>query len=296
MQLRQIVSVVLISSLSALGTITAYQQFVKPLASSSNKEERSSSLQFAKYGEGFTGHNSSPADFTKAASLSLPAVVHINTHSSAKKVSGEGDELLYRMFGIQTNVIPEEKVSGSGVIIREDGYIITNNHVVANEDGSLAEEITVTLSNHKTYKAKLLGRDAAKDIALLKIDDTDLPYLSFGNSDAIQTGQWVLAVGYPLSLEATVTAGIISATGSKPLISGRAGNRSSERSYIQTDAAVNQGSSGGALVNIDGDLIGINAAIFSPTGTYAGYSFAIPASVVKKAVKDILQSTLPKTN
>ncbi|HYK55297.1 MAG TPA: trypsin-like peptidase domain-containing protein, partial [Flavisolibacter sp.] len=164
-------------------------------------------------------------------------------------------------------------------------------HVISDQGGGVAAEINVTLSNRKTYKARVIGRDPSSDIAVLKIDGTKLPFMVYGNSDNIQLGQWVLAVGYPLTLDATVTAGIISATGRSIGINRRQtkGNDTPVESFIQTDAAVNQGNSGGALINTKGELIGINSAILAPSGTYAGYSFAIPVNIIKKIVNDIIQ-------
>ncbi|HMR85772.1 MAG TPA: trypsin-like peptidase domain-containing protein, partial [Niabella sp.] len=180
--------------------------------------------------------------------------------------------------------------SGSGVIISQDGYIVTNNHVISDRDGkSIAPEIKVTLNEgRKTYTAKVVGRDPSTDLAVLKIDATNLPYLIYGNSDNLQLGQWVLAVGYPFNLEATVTAGIISAKGRSIGINSQQ-SESPVESFIQTDAAVNSGNSGGALINTNGELIGINSAILAPGGTYAGYSFAIPSTIVKKIVNDIVK-------
>ncbi|HRN55269.1 MAG TPA: trypsin-like peptidase domain-containing protein, partial [Agriterribacter sp.] len=175
------------------------------------------------------------------------------------------------------------RASGSGVIVSQDGYIITNNHVI---DG--ATEIKVGLNNKTSYTAKLVGSDASSDLAVLKIDAKNLPFLLYGNSDNVQIGQWVLAIGYPLNLETTVTAGIISAKGRTLGLNARRSQTPIE-SFLQTDAAVNQGNSGGALVNTNGELIGINSAIASPTGSYAGYSYAIPVNIVKKIVNDLIQ-------
>ncbi|MCY7310227.1 MAG: trypsin-like peptidase domain-containing protein, partial [Chitinophagaceae bacterium] len=182
----------------------------------------------------------------------------------------------------------EQKASGSGVIISDDGYIITNSHVISDGGQGVADEITVSLSNKKTYKAKLIGRDAGSDIAVLKIEGKGFPFLLYGNSDNVKLGQWVLAIGYPLSLETTVTAGIVSAKGRNIGINRRQSETPIE-SFIQTDAAVNQGNSGGALITNDGQLVGINSAIYAPTGTYAGYSFAIPVNLVKKIVNDLIK-------
>ena len=232
-------------------------------------------------------------DFTKAASIAVPAVVHIKTKIPAKTIGSgneESDNFLSQFFGFEfgPGYVPEQRASGSGVIISDDGYIVTNNHVITDANGNIADEINVTLHNGKTYKAKVIGRSETTDVAVLKINGNHFPYMIFGNSDLLQTGQWVLAVGYPLSLETTVTAGIISATGRNIGFSRQVKNGdSNQRSFIQTDAAVNSGNSGGALINTNSELIGMNSAIISPTGTYAGYSFAIPASTVKKAVKKL---------
>jgi len=176
-----------------------------------------------------------------------------------------------------------QRASGSGVIISEDGYIVTNNHVIEE-----ANEITVTLNNKKQYKAKLMGTDPSSDLALIKIEEKGLNFLLYGNSDNLKLGQWVLAVGYPLNLETTVTAGIVSAKARSLGLNSRKSNSPIE-SFIQTDAAVNQGNSGGALVGPNGELVGIVSAIASPTGAYAGYSYAIPVNIVKKIINDLLQ-------
>jgi S1-C subfamily serine protease len=172
----------------------------------------------------------------------------------------------------------EQIGTGSGVIISEDGYIVTNNHVIKD-----ATELEVTLNNKKAYKAKLIGTDAKMDIALLKIDSEDkLPYSTFADSDQVKVGEWVLAVGNPYNLNSTVTAGIVSAK-------ARNLDTNGIQSFIQTDAAVNPGNSGGALVNTRGELIGINTMISSPTGSYAGYSFAIPSNITRKIIEDIME-------
>ncbi|WP_299672797.1 trypsin-like peptidase domain-containing protein [uncultured Polaribacter sp.] len=214
-------------------------------------------------------------DFTLAAERTVHAVVHVK-NTTVRTQSNPID----LFFGNNNGQRKYEQVgTGSGVIISADGYIVTNNHVI---DGANALEIT--LNNKKKYKAELIGTDAANDIALLKIDaDTDLPYVAFANSDHIKTGEWVLAVGNPYNLTSTVTAGIVSAKGRD-----LEGNRNIE-SFIQTDAAVNPGNSGGALVNIRGELVGINTAISSKTGSFIGYSFAVPSNIAKKVIDDILE-------
>lgn len=177
----------------------------------------------------------------------------------------------------------EQQGSGSGVIISNDGYIVTNNHVVEG-----ADEIKVNLFDNREFKAKLIGTDPSTDLSVIKIDAKDLQFLTFGNSDNVQVGQWVLAVGNPFNLASTVTAGIVSAkTRNINILREKAGNLAIE-SFIQTDAAVNPGNSGGALVDLNGNLIGINSAIATPTGSYAGYSFAIPANLVNKIVRDMI--------
>ncbi len=228
-------------------------------------------------------------DFVKASATVTPAVVHIKTLYT-RASSGAGNPF-FELFGMPQNSAPA-RGSGSGVIITPDGYIVTNNHVIEN-----ASAIAVTLPDKRSYEAKLIGRDPSTDLALVKVEATNLPVVPIGNSDNVQVGEWVLAVGYPLSLNSTVTAGIISAKGRSIGILNRpsqdsyadpsetAANTAIE-SFIQTDAAINPGNSGGALVNTAGQLIGINAAIASQTGSYAGYGFAIPANLMQKVVGD----------
>lgn len=228
-------------------------------------------------------------DLTKAAEKSVHAVVHIQVKMLEQNESE--DNPLDWFFGWPGNGNNQRRyrqqtpqyamASGSGVIISPDGYIVTNNHVVDD-----AVNVQVILNNNRQFKAKVIGRDPNTDIALVKIDATDLPYLSWGNSDALKLGEWVLAVGNPFSLTSTVTAGIVSAK-SRGLGLYRDRDKMGIESFIQTDAAVNRGNSGGALVNVNGDLVGINAAIASETGNYSGYSFAIPSTIARKAVDDI---------
>jgi serine protease Do len=224
-------------------------------------------------------------NFTLAAENSVPAVVHVTTQFTREQPVNP----LYRFFFDER--APQQRQRevegfGSGVIISSDGYIVTNHHVVKQSD-----ELSVTLHNEEDYEAEIVGMDPATDLALLKIDATDLPHLKFGNSQDMKLGEWVLAVGNPFNIGTTVTAGIVSAKGRRTgVLSQRSEeNQLSIESYIQTDAAVNKGNSGGALVNIEGELIGINAAIASPTGTYAGYSFAIPSEIARKVVQDIMK-------
>ena len=231
-------------------------------------------------------------DFTAAATSATPTVVHIKTKIKGSTVSSKSrnpfgdmfgdDDPFFQFFGgPRSYSIPDQQASGSGVIMSADGYIITNNHVV---DG--ASDINITLSNRKSYKGTVIGTDPNTDLAVLKIDATNLPYMMLGNSDDVKLGQWVMAVGYPLNLDVTVTAGIVSAKARS--IGINKSDRAIE-SFIQTDAAVNPGNSGGALINTEGELIGINSAIASPTGSYAGYSYAIPVNIVKKAVNDLIK-------
>ncbi|OFY44082.1 MAG: hypothetical protein A2X18_08160 [Bacteroidetes bacterium GWF2_40_14] len=217
-------------------------------------------------------------DFTFAAETAVKAVVHVK---SVKTGIEQPYSILDFFFGYRApNATPRDEAStGSGVIIKPDGYIVTNNHVI---DG--ASEISVTLDNNSTYKAKVIGADPVTDIALLKIDAQNLPYLSFGDSDGLRLGEWVIAIGNPYNLRSTITAGIVSAKArSMPTMPGEF----KIESFIQTDAAVNPGNSGGALVNTRGELVGINTAIASRTGAFSGYSFAVPSSITKKVVEDL---------
>ena len=298
MKFKQILLIMGISASTAVGSVWTYNKFNdKEIVLGSNEKGVP-----ANYTGFFDGKIASAEgiDLTKAANAAVPAVVHIKTKIPAQKRTnnvpsqrsrGLFDDWFDDFFGNGPNVIPEQRASGSGVLISEDGYIVTNNHVISDGDKGVAGEINVMLHNKKSYKARLIGRDPASDIAVLKIDGNKFPFLLYGNTSNLQLGQWVLAIGYPLTLETTVTAGIISATGRTININRRqtANNDSPVESFIQTDAAVNQGNSGGALVNTNGELIGINSAILAPNGTYAGYSFAIPVNIVKKIVDDIVK-------
>lgn len=217
-------------------------------------------------------------DFTFAAENSVEAVVYVKVLKRSEK-NRETSFLEYFFGGPQFSQPRESINSGSGVILSEDGYIVTNNHVV---DG--AAEVAVTLNNNKQYKATIVGTDPVTDVALLKVDAKNLPVIPMGDSDSLRLGEWVLAIGSPYNLRSTITAGIVSAKGrSLPDLSGEF----KIESFIQTDAAVNPGNSGGALVNARGELVGLNTAIASNTGSYTGYSFAVPAAIVKKIVNDI---------
>ncbi|HEY9195099.1 MAG TPA: Do family serine endopeptidase [Mucilaginibacter sp.] len=257
----------------------------------------------------FTSNPSAPVvsstgslDFTEAAAAVTPAVVYIRTtYSSQGGNSGQDqlEQMFGDMFGQRMRPSGPQMASGSGVIISNDGYIVTNNHVVEK-----ADKITVATNDHRTFQAKVIGTDPSTDLALIKVSATDLPIVKLGNSDDARVGEWVLAVGNPFNLNSTVTAGIISAKGRNIGIIGSEDNDQNPfgrtrnqqttpklnkaiESFIQTDAAINPGNSGGALVNTKGELIGINAAIASHTGSYEGYGFAIPVNLAKKVLNDI---------
>jgi serine protease Do len=302
MKLKHVLFTVMISAVTALVVIWGYGKFTKKNNVYAGQEAGITPSNY-KYA-GLLDGNTPPtgvADFTVPAAAATPAVVHIKTKTNARQVNNNlprtrpnnpfsdlfgDDDMFNQLFGGRSGVVPEQRASGSGVIISEDGYIVTNNHVVQN-----ADELMVTLNNKKTYKAKVVGTDPSYDLAVIKIEATGLPFLLYGNSDELKIGQWVLAIGYPLNLETTVTAGIVSAKarslGLNRDRTGKAGT--GVESFIQTDAAVNQGNSGGALVNTEGKLVGINSAIASPTGSYAGYSYAIPVNIAKKVVDDLIK-------
>ena len=231
-----------------------------------------------------------PVDLTYAADKALPAVVHIKYLQNAKTKTVEVDSNpfgdFFDPFGFfgtpgqggrrqQQVQTPKKEASGSGVIISADGYIVTNNHVVEG-----ADELTVTLNDNREFSANIIGTDKTTDLALIKINGKDLPTLPIGDSDKLRVGEWVLAVGNPFSLNSTVTAGIVSAK-------ARSLGANGVESFIQTDAAINAGNSGGALVNTKGELVGINAMLYSQTGSYSGYGFAIPTTIMNKVVDDI---------
>lgn len=272
--MKKFASLLLISILSGVITLGAYKLFF-------DKEIYIVDQKQAQPNFVATNFNTTPVaaentvDFTAAAETTVHAVVHVKSVTISQSPSNVF-EFFYGGGGT-----PKAQIgSGSGVIISPDGYVVTNNHVIAN-----SSELQVTLNNNRTYKATLVGTDSETDIALLKIEtDDELPYLIFGDSDNIKLGEWVLAVGNPFNLTSTVTAGIISAKARDLNAMDK-----NYQSFIQTDAAVNPGNSGGALVNTAGQLIGINTAITSQTGSFIGYSFAVPSNIAKKVVEDILE-------
>ena len=283
MTIKQSIAAVMLGAACFAGGAWGYSQYrhqeVFP-----NDSSPAALFSRAKYTEPASGPM---VDFEKAANKAAPAVVHIRTVMKAKEVNQDMDDNPLREFfgqGFGTPpMMQPQKASGSGVLISPDGYIVTNNHVVEGTD-----HLTVTLNNKEDYKAKIIGTDPSTDLAVIKIEGHDLPFLTFSNSDNVHLGQWVLAIGYPLDLATTVTSGIVSAKSRNIGINSR-NSAAPVESFIQTDAAVNPGNSGGALVNTDGDVIGINSAIASPTGSYAGYSYAIPSNLVQKVASDIIK-------
>lgn len=291
MTTKQFLTAVLVSAATSIGSFWGYGEYQQYQQQLTSYEATPSSIyKQASYAE---NNSAAPVDFEKAATKGAPAVVHIKVSSKPKQVSQQGPDLqgspFEDFFGDmpgqsgQSMPAPQRKGSGSGVLISADGFIVTNNHVV---DGS--DEITVTLGDKKDFKAKLIGKDPSTDLAVIKVEGKGFPYLTFANSDDVRLGQAVLAIGYPLGLETTVTSGIVSAKSRSLGINSRQSSAPVE-AFIQTDAAVNPGNSGGALVNTEGEVIGINSAIASPTGSYAGYAYAIPSNLAKKVVADIIQ-------
>ncbi len=290
MSFKQFSTIVIASAVSSVVAVVAYQNFFPqkgivqivenvPVKHTALSAENVGTLQ--------------PIDFRYAAATATPSVVHIKSAFNGEPVRLNphdpmrdffGDDFLRYFQGPNPYQSQPKVATGSGVIVSEDGYIVTNNHVVEN-----ANEIDVTLHNNKTFKAKVIGRDADTDLALIKIEGENFRSVNFANSDSVMIGEWVMAVGNPFNLASTVTAGIVSAKARSINIlgQGQASKGSAIESFIQTDAAVNPGNSGGALVNIGGELIGINTAIASPTGSYAGYSFAVPSNIVRKVIFDL---------
>ncbi len=271
--MKRLSTLFLVSLLSGATTLGAYKLLFENNNSLFGAHNPITTLASSNYNKS-VGLSADAVDFTAAAESTIHSVVHVK-NVAVRTVSNPILEYFYGYGGQQQQ---EQVGTGSGVIISEDGYIVTNNHVIRD-----AKEIEITLNNNKSYKAKLIGTDSKMDIALLKIDaDEKLPYTAFANSDNVKVGEWVLAVGNPYNLTSTVTAGIVSA---KARNIGQGGIQS----FIQTDAAVNPGNSGGALVNTRGELIGINTMISSATGSYVGYSFAVPSNIARKIIEDIME-------
>ena len=271
--MNRISSLFLVSLFSGVLTLSAYKLLFDNNGYFSTNKNSIVTDAPNSYGR-TVGLSAEAVDFTEAADKTIHTVVHVK-NVSRQTINNPLMEFFYGFGGQQSQ---EQVGTGSGVIISEDGYIVTNNHVVKN-----ASEIEITLNNKKSYPAKLIGTDSKMDIALLKITTEEkLPYSAFANSDSVKIGEWVLAVGNPYNLTSTVTAGIVSAK-ARNLDTGGI------QSFLQTDAAVNPGNSGGALVNTRGELIGINTMISSPTGSYTGYSFAIPSNITRKIIEDIME-------
>lgn len=286
--MKRIFGMIVIAALTSIATFMAAKNFIyKGQIFSKNAD--GNNYGYDLHNASYVAEPSADGGYVNlenAAEVSSKAVVHIKVESkvSATQYRDPFADLFGGFFGSPRSFNVPQSGSGSGVIISQDGYIVTNNHVIDNADA-----ITVTFYNKKTLTAKVIGADPSTDLAVLKVEEKGLPTLNFGNSDNLKLGEWVLAVGYPLNLEATVTAGIISAKYRNIGIYQSKGNNNAIESFIQTDAAVNPGNSGGALVNAKGELIGINSAIASPTGSYAGYSYAIPSNLVKKVVDDMMK-------
>jgi serine protease Do len=281
--MKNTVKIIIIGFIAGFsGAFAGYQYFIKPSLQQIQSAPQFDAVKFdspvlnrSSEAVGSSSPGLAPVDFSEAAAKATPSVVFINSISEGVSVSywdwffGEGGS------GRQTQVS-----SGSGVIFSTDGYIVTNNHVVAS-----AERIEVNY-NKRVYTAELIGTDPSTDLAVIKIDETNLPAVTLGNAKNVQVGEWVIAVGNPFTLSSTVTAGIVSAKGRRI---GILEDKFPIESFIQTDAAINPGNSGGALVNKNGDLVGINTAILSRTGSYTGYAFAVPVDIAKKVFEDLVK-------
>ena len=273
---------------SAIGGFTAYKlmarQQMENAAFSELFQQNPNNIRLA----GLGAANAQPVDLTKAAESSVHAVVHIRATELSKTRTIQTQPDFFDWFfgdgrGQQRQIQTQPRVGfGSGVIISKDGYIVTNNHVVEG-----ADEITVKLNDERELKGRVIGTDPDTDLALLKIEGDDFPTIPVGDSDALKVGECVLAVGNPFNLNSTVTAGIVSAKARSIGTTAANGQAASIQSFIQTDAAINSGNSGGALVNAAGELVGINAMLYSPTGAYSGYGFAIPTNLMTKVVSDL---------
>ncbi len=288
-------SIIITAAFTSVATVGAYHYLPK---NDNNKTSHATTVSTPVKHAAYTLNKDNefvPLDFTQSAKKVMPAVVHIKSSKTVQAVSHQYQpnippqfrQFFPDFFGPQSQQpnsnenLKQQMGSGSGVIINQNGYIVTNNHVIDN-----ADELEVTLHDNRTYPATVIGTDPSTDIAVIQIKEKELPYLSFNNSDNLEIGEWVLAVGNPFNLNSTVTAGIVSAKGRNINILK---DQSAIESFIQTDAAINPGNSGGALVNLDGDLIGINTAIASPTGSYSGYGFAVPSNIVQKTVDDLVE-------
>lgn len=275
--------VILAALIGGLVALAGASFFSNPQSATSFNEKQNTSFVNWLADEKFTIPDG--LNFVASAQQVTPAVVHV-TSSITIQGSG-GSDPMEEFFGFRSprqDTPREGRGFGSGVIISEDGYIVTNNHVIDN-----ASTVSIALEDNRRYTARVIGADPTTDLALLKIDEKDLPFVKFGNSDDAQVGEWVLAVGNPFNLNSTVTAGIISAKARNIGILRDENNNLQVESFIQTDAVVNRGNSGGALVNLAGELVGINTAIASQTGSFSGYSFAVPSSIVKKVMDDLLE-------
>ena len=284
-----VAAIVLLSS--GVGGYTAYQLLSKEKGASTAAfnelfQQNTNNLRLAS----FNMTDAQPVDLTQAAEASVHAVVHIRSTQLGRTETVRTMPDIFEFFfgdgrGQQRQIQTQPRVGfGSGVIISKDGYIVTNNHVVEG-----ADEIAVKLNDERELKGRIIGTDESTDLALLKIEGDDFPTIPIGNSDDLKVGEWVLAVGNPFNLNSTVTAGIVSAKARSIGAMSANGKAADIQSFIQTDAAINSGNSGGALVNSKGELVGINAMLYSPTGAYSGYGFAIPTSIMTKVVADLKQ-------
>ncbi len=280
--MRNIVSLICAGLIGGLIVVGAMKVFDKNI----NVSPKTS---LAKYVNNETIVPAGSIDLSQSAALASPSVVYVQVSESKESAynRSQQDDSPFSFFGYNQG---PQKGTGSGVIISDDGYIVTNNHVVSlGENDNIITDVKVTLSDKKEYKAKVVGRDPKTDLAVLKINATGLPSIQKGNSDNIRIGEWVLAIGYPYNIGTTVTAGIISAINKKFDDTERLGSKEKIQDFIQTDAAVNPGNSGGALVDAQGRLIGINSAIETHTGSFEGYSFAIPVNLMSRIVDDLIK-------
>ncbi len=280
--MRNIVSLICAGLIGGLIVVGAMKVFDKNI----NVSPKTS---LAKYVNNETIVPAGSTDLSQSAALASPSVVYVQVSESKESAynRSQQDGSPFSFFGYNQG---PQKGTGSGVIISDDGYIVTNNHVVSlGENDNIITDVKVTLSDKKEYKAKVVGRDPKTDLAVLKINATGLPAIQKGNSDNIRIGEWVLAIGYPYNIGTTVTAGIISAINKKFDDTERLGSKEKIQDFIQTDAAVNPGNSGGALVDAQGRLIGINSAIETHTGSFEGYSFAIPVNLMSRIIDDLIK-------